>query len=109
MSVAWLALGGAAASAFEVQESGASRTLQFKRPPNFEQPADNENNTYAGTVAIGDGSASVSVSVSVTDANDPGRIGLSTTTPQAGQTLTATLSDDDGVEESVCGLHRWRT
>ena len=30
-------------------------------------------------------------------------------TPQAGQTLTATLSDDDGVEESVCGLHRWRT
>ena len=98
-------LSGTDASWFELKAVPAlssSQTLHFKNPPNFEQPDDNDDqNTYEVTVSGGDGTASVSVSVSVTDANDAGHIGLSTTTPRAGQPLTATLSDADGVEEPV--------
>ncbi len=94
-------LEGTDASAFvELQGTGASQTLEFKRPPNFEQPADDgANNTYAVSVSIGD--VSVSVTVSVTDANDPGVIVLSTTAPRAEESLTATLSDEDGIAEPV--------
>ena len=94
-------LGGTDAGSFElqtVQGSSSSRTLHFRSAPNYEV-----KHSYQVSVGVSDGSlsASVAVAVSVTDANDPGRIDLSTTTPRAGQTLTATLSDDDGVEEPV--------
>ena len=94
-------LGGTDAGSFElqtVQGSSSSRTLHFRSTPNYEV-----KHSYQVSVGVSDGSlsASVAVAVSVTDANDSGRIGLSTTTPRAGQPLTATLSDDDGVEEPV--------
>ncbi len=94
-------LAGTDTSAFaELQGTGTSRTLEFKQPPNFEQPADaGKNNTYAVSVSIGD--VSVPVTVSVTDANDAGVIRLSTTAPRAEESLTATLSDEDGIEEPV--------
>ncbi len=88
---------------FQLKGDGMSRTLEFDSshsPPNFEQPADaGKNNTYAVSVSIGD--VSVSVTVSVTDANDAGVIRLSTTAPRAEESLTATLSDEDGIAEPV--------
>ncbi len=96
-------LAGTDARFFELKGDGMSRTLEFNSshsPPNFEQPADaGANNTYAVSVSIGD--ASVSVTVSVTDANDAGVISLSTTAPRAEESLTATLSDEDGIAEPV--------
>ena len=81
-----------------------TRPLQFKQPPNYEQPTDqDDNNDYEVTVAVSDGSASTTIAVTVTvaNANDPGVITLSTTTPRANQSLTATLSDEDGVTGTV--------
>ena len=96
-------LSGTDASWFELKAlpaSSSSQKLHFKNSPNFEQPDDDDDqNTYEVTVSGGDGTASVSVTV--TDVNDAGHIGLSTTTPRAGQAITATLSDADGVEEPV--------
>ncbi len=94
-------LGGTDARFFRLKEEGTSRPLEFKDPPpNFEQPADaGKNNTYAVSVSIGD--VSVSVTVSVTDANDAGVVSLSTTAPRAEESLTATLSDEDGIAEPV--------
>ena len=39
----------------------------------------------------------IDVTITVTDVDDPGTITLSPTQPSAGNTLTATLDDDDGV------------
>ena len=96
-------LAGTDARFFELKGEGMSCTLEFDSshsPPNFERPADaDKNNTYAVSVSIGE--VSVSVTVSVTDANDAGVIRLSTPAPRAGQSLTATLSDEDGIAEPV--------
>ena len=97
-------LSGADANLFAWGEGTTTRPLQFKQPPNYEQPTDqDDNNDYEVTVAASDGSASTTIAVTVTvaNANDPGVITLSTTTPRANRSITATLSDEDGVTGTV--------
>ena len=53
---------------------------------------------YEVTVEAGDGSlkSTLSVAVTVTNVDEPGTVSLSTTSPEKGTALTATLSDPDG-------------
>ena len=94
-------MSGSDDSAFELQGSGTSRTLHFDSAPNYEAKS-----SYAVTVEVSDGSlsASVDVSVSVSNVDEAGSVSLSTTSPQVGSSITATLSDPDG---SISNL-RWR-
>ena len=94
-------LSGSDDSAFELKGSGTSRTLHFDSAPNYETKS-----SYDVTVKVSDGSlsASVEVDVSVTNVEEAGSVSLSTTAPQVGSSITATLSDPDG---SISNL-RWR-
>ena len=97
-------LSGADKDRFAWGEGTTTRPLQFKQPPNYEQPTDqDDNNDYEVTVQVSDGAASATIAVTVTvaNANDPGVITLSTTTPRANQSITATLADEDGVTGTV--------
>ncbi|MCE2448762.1 MAG: fibronectin type III domain-containing protein [Candidatus Latescibacteria bacterium] len=79
-----------------------SGVLAFARLPNYEQPADADlDRMYAvAVVATDDGTPpladTLAVSVRVTDADDPGTLELSSLTPQVGNPLRATLTDEDG-------------
>ena len=94
-------LSGSNASSFELKGSGTSRTLHFRSAPNYETKS-----SYDVTVKVSDGSlsASVDVDVSVTNVEEAGSVSLSSTAPQVGTAITATLSDPDG---SISNL-RWR-
>ena len=94
-------LSGSDDSAFELKGSGTSRTLHFDSAPNYEAKS-----SYDVTVKVSDGSlsASVDVDVSVTNVEEAGTVSLSTTSPEVGSSITATLSDPDG---NVSNL-RWR-
>ena len=73
----------------------------FPKPPDYESPADaDEDNAYAVTVQVAKAGAtpiSTDVTVTVIDVDDAGTLTLSSTRPQLGGELTATLSDADGV------------
>ncbi len=86
-------LGGADAAAFELTGTGLTRSLAFQTPPDFEQQS-----SYAVSVSVDDGalSATVTTTVSVSNIDEAGTVTLSSTTPQVGVPLTATLSDPDG-------------
>ena len=87
-------------SAFQLRGSGSSRSLRFKATPNYEHPLDEGgDNIYDVELQVTDGSASGSrpVAVTVTDANDPGMITISPASPRVGETLRATLTDEDDV------------
>ncbi|MCY4507170.1 MAG: cadherin domain-containing protein, partial [Acidobacteria bacterium] len=110
------ALAGADAAAFRIDEDTGQ--LRFAKAPDFEQPADKQsttpanaasNNEYVVNVTVADGKDSagnaeappvvddtITVTISVTDVDEPGRVSLSTTRPQLGSAVTATLSDPDG-------------
>ena len=94
-------LGGADASAFELTGTGNTRSLAFQTPPDFEQQS-----SYAVSVSVDDGalSATVTTTISVANIDEAGTVALSSTAPQVGVPLTATLSDPDG---GVTNL-RWR-
>ena len=118
------ALAGADAAAFRIDENTGQ--LRFAKAPDFEQPADQQsttpanaaaNNQYVVNVTVTDGKDSagnaeatpvvddtIMVTVSVTDEDEPGRLTLSTTRPQLGSTVTATVSDPDG----GVGATTWR-
>ena len=49
------------------------------------------------------------MAITVTDADDPGVVTLSTQTPTAGSTLTATLTDEDGVKSTPVETWKWET
>ena len=69
--------------------------LAFKSSPNFESPADEgENNVYDVTVMASGGE--LMVTVTVTNVDESGMVSLDRPQPQAGRTLTATLTDEDG-------------
>ncbi len=76
-------------------------SLYFKMTPDFEAPADaDEDNFYQVTLtATDDGepaaSASHDMTVAVTNAPEAGRVTLNTTQPRVGMHLTATLTDPD--------------
>ena len=116
-AITWLTLTGADASAFELSGSitDPTRTLQFTSAPNFEQqprydvtlrvqssPSSEGFGEGAGASgANGPRTTEFPVQVQVTDANDEGTLSLSTLQPQVGDTLTATLHDEDGVRSAA--------
>ena len=81
--------------------TGRGDTLRFLTAPDFEIPADNGGDSvYDVTVkAKGTGSEPDSstheVTVTVTNEEEPGSVDLSSTRPQVGTAVTATLDDPD--------------
>ena len=76
-----------------------SRILSFKAKPDFEMPGDgNRDNIYEVTVRASDGEmyADRMVTVKVTDADEGGKVELSSQDALIGVELTATLTDSDG-------------
>ena len=73
--------------------------LTFKETPDFEDAARFGNNVYAVTLGISGGgdTARFDVEVTVTNEEEPGKLSLPSTRPQAEAEYTATLSDPDGV------------
>ena len=99
-----LSLMGDDAALFELAgdtESGTnvSQELSFKEKPDFEMPGDdNGDNIYEVTVVASDGSneAMLSVTVKVTDAEEAGKVTLSTQDARIGNPITASVEDSDG-------------
>ena len=80
-------------------EEFGSGVLRFLATPDYEAPADsNRDNTYLVTVRATDGAnvGTLDVTVNVTNVEEAGSISLSSLQPQAGTSLTATLTDPDG-------------
>ena len=68
--------------------------LAFKSSPNFESPDDADiNNVYKVTVSASGGT--LDVTVTVTNVDEAGVVTLDKPQPQAGRTLTASLTDAD--------------
>ena len=83
-------------------------TLRFAQVPDFEDPDDaDSNNVYTLQVQAADGqlSATKSVRVQVTNADEPGAVSLSSSSPRVDTLLTATLTDPDTVRASTV---RWQ-
>ena len=98
-----LSLMGDDAGSFELNDpdpaAPGSKVLAFKAMPDFEMPGDgNRNNVYEVTVRVSDGAlyADRMVAVKVTNAEEAGKVTLSSQDPLIGVELTATLSDSDG-------------
>ena len=80
---------------FSIQPTGDDLFLEL---PDFDNPLDNDGDgTYEVTVhaQVGADQQTLDVEVTVTDAPEPGTLALSSTRPQLGETLTATLTDPD--------------
>ena len=98
-SVAWT-LSGADADSLVLSQSGV---LSFDIEPNYEKPTDANGDTVwsvtvgARTSGPPADQASKDVSVRVTNEDDPGKVELSTRQPQIGDSMTAVLTDEDGV------------
>ena len=76
-----------------------SGVVEFAASTDFEAPADSgRNNSYVVTVQASDGrlTATRPLAVTVTDVAEDGAVSLSSSQPQDGTRLTATLSDPDG-------------
>ena len=91
-SEAGWSVSGPDAARFEISDDGA---LSFKKSPNFESPADvGGDNVYNVTVNRSGGS--LDVVVNVTNVDEMGSVSLDDLQPQAGASVSATLSDPDG-------------
>ena len=98
------------AATFEIDTSGQIKTLAA---------LDHETEeTYNVTVSVRDSrddagnpdtadDATIEVTITVTDEDDPGTISLSPTQPSAGNEVTATLEDDDGIKAGVDVTWTW--
>ena len=102
-----LTLGGEDAAAFELgepiadgQTNAGDRELRFKKSPNFEMPADaNQDNAYKVTVVATDKKGLTGIkalTIEVMNIDEVGTVSLSKIQPAIGQPITASLSDDDG-------------
>ncbi len=109
-AITW-SLTGTDSADFNLSTNGE---LTFRTRPDFEGPTDRAhppdqspptdrgtNNIYQVTVVATDNGTPVlatnyPVTVTVTNANDPGVVSLSTSSPQVGVPLTAELTDPDG-------------
>ena len=95
-------LAGADGDSFEI---GSNAILTFESMPDFEAPGDaNRNNVYEVTVQATDSAANtgtLDVTVTVTNVEEDGEITLSNRQPEAGVSITATLTDPDG---SISGV-----
>ena len=94
--------------------------LNFRRPPDFEVPADaDRDNVYMVSVNVTDGvnTTSSNVAVTVTNVDEEGIVYLSSIQPEVDIPLSATLSDPDGEitnlawswESSPDGTTEWTT
>ena len=86
---------------FSIEPTGDDLFLQL---PDFDDPLDDDSDgTYEVTVHVegGGDQQTLDVEVTVTDEPEPGTLALSSTQPQLGETLTATLTDPDGVTGAV--------
>ena len=90
--------------------------LAFKNAPDFENPADADmDNIYEVTVKVADNgvanknkmSATRDVMITVINANDPGKITLSSVQPKVGIDFKATLTDEDGGVEDEKVKWQW--
>ena len=92
-----LSLEGADNSKFEISAVGL---LAFKPAPDFESPADaNQDNVYEVTVVVTDSEdtrGELEVTVKVGNVEELGSITLSAVQPRVGVPLMATFSDPDG-------------
>ena len=76
-----------------------SKMVAFKESPDFENPSDsNDDNIYEVTVRASDtvNTTDRRVTVKVTDADEDGKVNLSTQDAVVGKLITATLTDSDG-------------
>ena len=90
-------LGGTDAVAFAIDAD--SGQLQTKAALDYETKS-----SYSVTVTATDPSGAsdtITVTIEVTNADEPGTVTLSSTQPQEGTALTATLDDPDGVSGSI--------
>ena len=100
-TMSW-SLSGDDAARFNIgnQDGGVAGQLTFKAQPDFEDPADaDQDNVYEVTVAVSDpagNSDEVDVRVTVTNVREDGSITFSTLQPKTGIALTAELDDPDG-------------
>ena len=96
-------LSGADSSKFDIITTDATSTISFKDAPSFESPGDSGgNNVYDVTVVVTDtdnNTDSQAVMVKVTNVEEPGSIEFSTLQPRVGFPVTATLTDQDNVNE----------
>ena len=93
---------GPDAGPFEISAAGALTFDANAAAADFET-----KNSYSVTIVATDDrnkSVSVDVTIKVNDAEDVGTITLSTRQPQVGRSLTATLTDQDGVEGNIVWL-----
>ena len=112
--------GGQNAAAWRLSGPDAGRfrilagALRFAAPPDFEDPLDADgDNIYevalhpaasGDAVPTGAAADAISSAIRVTDRNEPGRLLPSTGRPAMGETVTAQLTDPDGVAGNI----RWR-
>ncbi len=98
-AIVW-SLGGADADLFTI-EGGV---LAFKKSPNYESPADEgSDNIYDVTVRASGGTTDVVVTV--TNVDEMGSVDIDDLQPQAGESMTASVSDQDS---SSLDQERWQ-
>ena len=88
--------------------SFSNGALAFRSTPDYEAPTDaNEDNVYMVTVTATatEGETTRDVMVTVTNEEELGEVALSTTRPQIGTAITATVTDEDVVVSSSV---RWQ-
>ena len=101
-------LSGDDANNFRIDEPGGALRFDidpvspdlFAQQPDYEDPDDDdEDGTYKATVQVrhGNDSHTLDVEVTITDQNEAGVLTLSTTRPEQGEAVTASLTDEDGV------------
>ena len=85
--------------------TAVSPALQFKSAPDSEAAGDKDkNNVYEITVKAWDGDwliGSRDVTIRVANADDEGMVTLSHIQPEVGTSITATLTDPDGIGQTV--------
>ena len=92
-------LGGDDASLFQLTSQTGSTKVKFRTAPDFESPGDgNTDNQYDIEVNSTDGlfAHSYKVTVTVRNTEEAGTLVLDNTSPNVGDTITATLTDPDG-------------
>ena len=102
-AIKW-SLEGDDAGDFDITVSGV---LSFKSSPNFESPADkDENNTYKVTLVATGGKQAVEVKV--TDVDEPATVSFTgNRQPQVGNPLQAKVEDPDGDKRTTGNVWRW--
>ena len=108
-------LTGTDAASFDIDTA----TGQIKTKADLDHESDD---SYTVTVTVSDGrndagdseqtpatDVTIDVTITITDVDDPGTISLLPPQPSAGNEVTATLEDDDGIKTNVAVIWKWET